>query len=119
MFSHSFSVVVNDTFRFLRGSLRGRTFPTHLSQPAPLIPVSLWLVSHGQDSGFVAWHAEWIFDVFDARTLRFEPALRTRSYAPGRLLSLRVMDRSIFSGSVRNTYRFLCDCSLRQRDERT
>ena len=116
MFSHSFSVVVNDTFRFLRGSLRGRTFPTHLSQPAPLIPV--WLVSHGQDRCIDAWHAEWIFDVFDARTLRFEPALRTRAYAPDRLLSLHVMDRSIYCDFARDIYRFSCDSSLRQRDGR-
>ena len=79
----------------------------------------MWFVSHGQDSGFVAWHAEWIFDVFDARTLRFEPALQTRTYAPDRLLSLHVMDRSIYCDFARNIYRFSCDCSLRQRDERT
>ena len=52
------------------------------------------LVSHGHGIGFTAWHAEWIFDVFYARTLRFEPALRTRAYAPEHLLSLHVMDRS-------------------------
>ena len=66
----------------------------------------MWFVSHGQDSGFVAWHAEWIFDVFYARTLRFEPALRTRAYAPDRLLSLHVMDRSIYCDFARDMDRF-------------
>ena len=72
------------------GGARPNLRITHSSWPATDFPT--WLVSHGQDSGFVAWRAEWIFALFDARTLRFEPALRTRAYAPERLLSLHVMD---------------------------
>ena len=98
------------------GGARPNLRITHSSWPATDFPT--WLVSHGQDSGFVAWRAEWIFALFDARTLRFEPALRTRAYAPERLLSLHVMDRSIYSDFARDIDRFLCDCSLRRRDER-
>ena len=48
--------------------------------------------THGRTGGIDAYDMEWIFDGFDARTARFEPALQTRAYAPDRLLSPHVMD---------------------------
>ena len=87
-----------------------------MSRPAPHVP--LWFVSHGQDSGFVAWRAEWFFNTFSARARATNVPARTRAYAPDCLLSLHVMDRSIYSDFARDMDRFLGDCSLRQRDER-
>ena len=60
--------------------------------------------------------------MFDARTLRFEPALRTRAYAPDRLISLHIMDRSIYCDSARDIYRFYVtvhDVDVMSLDERT
>ena len=86
------------------GTFEGRLFPSHLRPPVSHVRICSSLMV--RTSGFVAWHAEWIFDVFDARTLRFELALQTRAYAPDHLLSLHVMERSIYCDSARNVDRF-------------
>ena len=76
------------------------------------------LVSHGQDSGFVAYDVEWIFNTLSARARATNGRARTQKYCLERLRSLRVMDRSIYSDFAHDIDRFACDCSLRQRGER-
>ena len=73
---------------------------------ACLHPHSDLLVSHGQDSGFVAYDAEWIFNTLLARARATNGRARTQKYCLERLRSLRVMDRSICSGFARNIDRF-------------
>ena len=117
MFSHSFSMVVNDSCPKRSGTLRGCTFLTHLSQPAPLIPV--WLVSHAQHRCFDAYNVEWIFNTLSARARASNGRARSQKYPLDCLFSPRIMDRSISSGSARAVSCLRHDCSLRQRDERT
>ena len=69
----------------------------------PFIPAhashSTWFVSHTWNRCFAAYDVEWFFNPFSARARVSNARARTQKYLPDRLLSLRVMDRSIFSGS--------------------
>ena len=76
------------------------------------------LVSHGQDSGFVAWHAEWFFNTFSARARATNVPARTQKDPLDCLLSPRIMDRSIYSDFARDMDRFSYNCSPPRRDER-
>ena len=77
---------------------------SHSSRPATHFPTCL--VSHSLDRCFVAYDVEWIFNTLSARARASNSCARTQAYPLDCLFSLRVIDRSIFSGSVRNTYRF-------------
>ena len=74
--------------------------------------------SHDVNTGLSAYNVGLVINSLFARARVTNGPARIQAYACDRLLSLRIMDRSICSGSARNIYRFCCDCSLRQRDER-
>ena len=81
------------------GRLVGAMFASCVRPTAP--PVPTCVSTHACAGPFVVWNAEWIFNTFQARTLRFEPCPQIRAYPLDCLLSSRIMDRSIYSGSAR------------------